>query len=151
MSEKKTGRSDRKQTTQDSIPKKFPNTKFVKNEGDNKLSDVLKEFSNSFIDECGDYDGKKSILELSILVWNFCVVFKENAEKSKDFILFHANEGDDDEAQTAASLNRMLENLIARKNLLYKDDLRYVITYTIKKTKSGLQLEVAYNKEGQPL
>jgi len=125
----------------DSVKNILPNSKFKWNTGDDKLSEVIIDLAQPLLERCSNFDEQKKILIFSIHVWNICIVPKEEADKFKEILKKEICRGDE---QLIKDMNEIMDYLIARKNFLFKNDKRLIASYTINKTKDGLNLNVAH-------
>jgi hypothetical protein len=132
---------NRKLLFENSLKKLLPDSKFIRKYNGNKLSDVINEFAEPLLEKCSSFREQEKMLSLSILVWNMCVTPQEVADNIKKDLHEKICKGD---KQTIKDMEEILQYLIVRKNSLYKDDKRFVISYNITKIKDGLHLEVAY-------
>jgi hypothetical protein len=130
-----------KQILKNHVKDLFPDTCFVRADDHNKLSGNVIDVAQPFLDNCPNFKLQKIMLSMAILAWNLAIVPEGLVEKSRDDMQEKLCRGD---AQMIEDLDKVIESLIARKQLLYPEDNRIVINYHISETAGGYHLDVAF-------
>lgn len=135
--------SNMRQLTQNFFKNKMPGVKIIQNDAENKLSETIIDFTEPLLNMCRSYKDKEKILSLAILVWNMCIIPKKEAEALRKSLCKNICGNDQ---QAIKDMDEIVNYLIARKNYLFKDDKRFIVSYNITKRKGGLYLDVAYSQ-----
>jgi len=119
----------------------MPDAKVVWHNDGNKLSDVIDDFAKPLLEKCSDFAAQKQMRTFAMLAWNLCVAPKSEADKLKEKLYKDVCKND---AQAVKDMNEVMDYFIARKEHFFKDDKRFIVSYSITNSKDGLHLQVAY-------
>ena len=131
---------DRYATLKNNIKTIIPDAGFVVRENIPKLSDAVLSVVKPMLIKCDNYREQEILITTAILTWNICVLPNVDTQVEKEKILNLFSK--DKDALTGAE--EVLNYIIQRKNLLYKNDKRLITGYDLKNTSKGIQLDVAY-------
>ncbi|MEW5920949.1 MAG: hypothetical protein AB1796_08405 [Bacillota bacterium] len=126
----------------------MPGANVVKGNDDDKLSEVIIDFAEPLLKSCTSLRMKKQALSFAVLVWNISMMAEKNSEPIKSKLEKMLCNGDPDQTEY---MYELLNFMVERKDLLYKDDERFVLKYHITTTKKGeLHLDVVYPTKKPP-
>jgi len=117
------------------------NTKLQWYSGDNKMSEVIKDFAQPYMDKCMTVSHKKKMLVIAIMVWNMSIVEENDIAKQKNRVLEEASQGD---PRVAQALEQLIEVLLDRKYRYFKEDRRLILSHTFTDIDGSMQLQVAH-------
>ena len=149
MSNKKKNKKQRKPKTEGKqILQKYPKNlqmgvKDVTNDTDNKLSEVILNFTQPLLEKCASFKDKEKMVSFACFVWNICLIPPEEAEKARNDLYSKICKGD---KLAIDDMNEIMGYLIARKQLKFKDDRRLIVSYNISKTENLLKLDVIHTQ-----
>ena len=108
----------------------------------NKLSDVIVDFAKPLLTKALVPNQEEKAISIAILVWNMCIVPDKMMAELRAKLHESIGKGD---KQAIDDMNEVVDFLVKRKNLLYGDDKRFILSYNITNIKKGIHLEVAYS------
>lgn len=95
-----------------------------------KMSAVIIDFAQPYIEEYGDddFNAIHNILSMAIIAWNASFMPEEDRQNAIEKVTKIFGE-DDPEASRAGRL--MFQSLLARKQLLFADNQRLIVSYEV--------------------
>lgn len=136
------------QRFKDNLERNQDNKKTIfvdKPKGIRKMSEVLEEFINPYIDDDDPYEERDFLIQMAIVAWN-CAVFPEEqrTEMLEAFLENIANPFDAESLQTKKSLRSLIEELIQYKLENFDRDKRIIKDYQLIEHEMAFHLSVAY-------
>ena len=95
-----------------------------------KVSEILMEFAQPWLDEARNDDQRKTVVGLAVLAWNLAVI-PEPERWEGDFA-----------EQLGITGKAILTEMIARKLALYPEETRPILDYQITGSQNNLSLQV---------
>ena len=98
-----------------------------------KVSEILMEFAQPWLDEARNDDQRKSVIGMAVLAWNAAMI--PEPEQCEGYLL----------EKLEASGMAILKGMIARKLALYPEETRPILDYQITGTQDKLRVEVVFS------
>jgi hypothetical protein len=112
--------------------------------GRKKLSQVILDFAQPFLDECPTDEAYRATIGLATAAWNLALL----PEKEQEEAIEEAVDQFDQAAEGGEGVGRMVghsrRELVDRKKAFYADDKRAVIDYELMADGGKCHLEVCY-------
>jgi hypothetical protein len=110
--------------------------KVVKRRTGRKVSEVLMEFAQPWLDETRNDNETRAIIGMAVLAWNMALISEPKRWEGVSHEL--------DETLREAG-KAILKKMITRKLSLYSDEHRLILDYEITGTGDNLTVNVAYS------
>ena len=107
--------------------------KVIKRRTGRKVSEILMEFAQPWLDEARNDDQRKTVVGLAVLAWNLAVI-PEPERWEGDFA-----------EQLGITGKAILTEMIARKLALYPEETRPILDYQITGGQDNLRVEVIFS------
>lgn len=121
----------------------------VKNpKGHVKMSDVLERFVEPYEDDEMTLHHRRNLLGIAVIAWNLALLPQAERKGMMKKLMREVLRGDDPLLQREA--RSIVENMIARKEQLFADNQRYIVSYDLKDMGTEFHLTVASTLPGQP-
>ncbi len=116
-----------------------------KPKGMRKMSEVLKQFVDPFIDDEDSYEEREFFFELAILAWN-CAVFPESGREKlmESFFAGLVNPLEPESIEATQDLRDFVEELIGRKLDVFPEDNRIIKDFQLTQHEAGFHISVSY-------
>ena len=98
-----------------------------------KVSEILMEFAQPWLDEARNDDQRKAVIGLAVLAWNAAMI--PEPEQCEGYLL----------EKLEASGMAILKGMIARKLALYPEETRPILDYQITGAQDKLRVEVVFS------
>ena len=107
--------------------------KIVKRHAGRKVSEMLTEFAQPWLEEARNDDQRKTVIGLAVLAWNLALIPE-----------FERWEGDI--METLGAIGRtILDEMIARKLALYAEETHPILDYQITASQHTLRVDVIFS------
>jgi hypothetical protein len=113
----------------------------IEPEGQAKMSEVLEQFVEPYLDYARTAEEHRKLFALAALAWNAALLPPGDREKMIGEVInavFPA-----DAQQDRADAREVIDTLMARKLAMFADNSRRIINYEITETADGFHLTVA--------
>ena len=122
------------------------NTAFINSEdhGLIKMSEVIVEFADEFLQKIDTMHRKRMVLELACVAWNIGVLAGESEELPNLDEMIDLMEIDNKETETKEVCKYMISVLANKKITEYSHINRVIINYKITEIGNELRIDVAY-------
>ena len=126
----------------------FKDTHIVRNpRGEAKMSEVLETLVQPFEDFANTYEARKMLMTLGIAAWNVALLPTEEQNKAIDDLLAAVEDVDKRDKEV---MKDMIVTLIARKQSLFADNKRYILSYKLTDQGNNWHLSVVSTPSKQP-
>jgi hypothetical protein len=117
-----------------------------KPKGMKKLSEVLQEFIEPYVDDEDTYEERFELLEDAIIVWNASLLPEEKRQGFiEEFFDLTADPLDKEDVAITNILKLFIKELMDRKLELYANDNRFIKDFQLTEHELGFHLSVAYS------
>jgi hypothetical protein len=107
--------------------------KIVKRRTGRKVSEILMEFAQPWLDEARNDDQRKTVVGMAVLAWNMAAI-SEPERWEGNFA-----------EQLGETGKIILEEMIARKLALYPEETRPILDYQMTGSQNNLRVEVVFS------
>lgn len=108
-----------------------------------KMSEVLEAFVKPYLDQTDTFDELRLLFLTAVLAWNIALLPEERQQAAIDDLVEKEIRAEDEEAEAArADLRSMLNELVARKELLFAEYNRFIVDFRLVDTGDGYHLTV---------
>jgi hypothetical protein len=113
-----------------------------------KMSEVLEEFVDPYLDFARTRQQRRKLFEVAVLAWNLTLLPEDSQQQMVEKIIEEGITGRDPLARqdTRQILNEMME----RKEQLFADNKRYIVNFNLQDTGQTFHLSVASTLMKQP-
>ena len=117
------------------------NTKMlIEPKGAAKMSEVLEDFIDPYLDIVGSKQEHKRLLEVAIMAWNTALMPKTQQSKLFDKMIEEGLSGQD--PQAVEDFREIMKDMIARKRRYFSKHRRYILDFSLQGTGKDLYLSV---------
>ncbi|MBW4557918.1 MAG: hypothetical protein KME59_18680 [Trichormus sp. ATA11-4-KO1] len=109
--------------------------------GAEKMSEVLEEFVEPYIDSVDSIEAHRNLLQLAILAWNTSLLPQAEQRKIVDSALTKNLFGGD--IQMQKEIKQLVNKMIERKQNYFPQIKRFITDFTLKGTGKRVHLSVA--------
>lgn len=121
----------------------------VKNpKGHAKMSDVLERFVEPYEDDEMTLNHRRNLLGLAVIAWNLALLPQSERKGMMKKLMREVLRGEDPLLQREA--RSIIEDMVARKDQLFADNQRYIVSYELQDLGTEFHLTVASTLPGQP-
>ncbi|MGD1859098.1 MAG: hypothetical protein ACFB0E_03900 [Leptolyngbyaceae cyanobacterium] len=106
-----------------------------------KMSEVLEEFAEPYVEEIDDFLEHKSFLELAAIAWNLAIMPEEQRQAAREEM--HNKFGRRGSQDSLKALDPLLDELIERKLQLFPDNQRLIMDLQFEDSGDQYHLSVA--------
>lgn len=116
-------------------------SRVISTRGTRKLSEVIMEFAQPFMDRCDTKQAQSLVLNTAVMAWNMASMHPDKAKS----ILLEAMPGETvfDKHEKLQIMWPMIAAMVTRKHALYLHDKRFIVNYNIEERGDEFYLEVA--------
>ena len=114
----------------------------------NKLSKVLERFIEPYQHLATTLNEHKKLITVAALAWNVSLLPAGERERMLNDAFKASMPSAEDKA--AEDFNAMISEFIERKESLFSDDSRFIISYELEETENGYHLSVASTQLSTP-
>lgn len=107
--------------------------------GEIKMSDALEEVITPFMDEVETLDAMKKLVGLGTMAWNIALMTPDEQNKNIQTLVERLSH----EPEHAEILSTTIHKMIQRKQILYPDVKRVIMSFEIEDTRDGWYISVA--------
>jgi len=104
-----------------------------------KMSDVLEEFIDPYLDAVGTRNQHEKLLSIAVVAWNLAIMPKANRQPLMQQLIEKAA-GNDQLARH--DTQEILDEMIARKERFFADNKRYILNFQLQGRGNNLHLTV---------
>ncbi len=108
--------------------------------GAEKMSEVLEEFIDPYIDTVHNIEAHRSLYELAVFAWNISLLPETKQQKMVDQFIGRILLGD---PQAQEETKQLISELIMRKKKYFANIKRFIADFTLKGTGKHRHLSVA--------
>jgi hypothetical protein len=109
-------------------------------EGEVKMSAVLEDFMEPYLDGHESDQVFKFFLEIAVIAWNIALLPEDQQSQQVDWVVAKADQGG---TQVQKEMHSVLEELIARKKQHFASIQRQIVEFQLKGQGKNMHLSVA--------
>ncbi|MGB3294074.1 MAG: hypothetical protein WBB01_13895 [Phormidesmis sp.] len=116
-------------------------------EGQVKMSDVLDEFVEPYEDDRMTLNQRQNLLGIAVIAWNLALLPEAERKNMLKKIIKEVLQGEDPLFQQET--REIINEMVARKEQLFADNQRYIVSFQLQDLGTELNLTVASTLPGE--
>jgi len=133
------------------LPASLSNLPFVKGRNPyGKISASLLDLIDPYADDDLPLDKMRTLVGMGVVAWNIASTSNTHDETAAELDRLIRDAPALVESASTADLREAIQALVERKRLLFPEDKRLVVSYELRRERSGIHLRAATVQHGSP-